>query len=171
MGDLKGKIIIIAGGHGKLGSALMKHFNGLGAIPISWDLKAPSRIDVTSPGDVNRAFLAIAQEHSKKPHGFVMCCGYGLFGHLVASVDSQMGGFASVVRVALPSVYNHWQGGGQRCAEKLAKTGIRYNALFVSLVSPPSGKQYNNICGAVEYFLSDLSRYVTGSRLVMGGML
>jgi len=100
MSGLKGKIIIVTGGHGQLGSAFMKHLNSLGAIPVSWDVNAPNPIDVTQVEDISHARETIAKEYGKPIHGLINC----------AAIDTppgrKPGAWERTIRVNLTAIRN-----------------------------------------------------------------
>ena len=69
--ELAGKVAVVTGGSGAIGSAILRAFEQAGALAISFDVKAPAErgrwveCDVRDDASVARAVEQVAQEHGR----------------------------------------------------------------------------------------------------------
>jgi 3-oxoacyl-[acyl-carrier protein] reductase len=63
MGFLAGKVILVSGGVGDIGSAVIRRCRDEGAIAVAADLAGPTVLDVTSPSSWEAAIGQVLSEH------------------------------------------------------------------------------------------------------------
>ncbi len=63
MGFLAGKIVLVSGGAGDIGSAVVERCRAEGAIAVAADLSGPTVLDVTSPTSWDDAIAGVVAEH------------------------------------------------------------------------------------------------------------
>lgn len=116
--DLKGKIIVITGGKGLLGSAMLKHIHAAGGTDICADIackddpeKREYRLDITDESSVHALINAVLKRHGRIDgwvnNAYPRSKGYGIpfeeqpHAEFLENLVSHLGGYALCSRLVL----------------------------------------------------------------------